>query len=71
VLELGALNFDVDGLGASRFELSLSLRNVNCGGEAAAIARLRKVESFLVGDDGGVEEFLLGVEATEGEIVES
>ena len=52
VLELRASHTEVDELRADRFKLSLRLRDVYLGGDAAVKAPLREVELMLEIGDG-------------------
>ena len=70
MLELRAGNANVNVLCLYAFVLGFGLSDVDVGGDSALEAHLGEVEVVQVGDDGVVEELLLGVEAAEFEVVQ-
>ena len=69
VLQLRALDTDVDRLGLGGLELGLRLEHVCPGCNAARIPVLRQFEDLLVGGDRRVQKLLLGIERAELKIV--
>src|SRR5271165_3195943 len=70
MLELRAGDAHVDGLGFDALVLGLGLGDVNFSRYPTVEAQLGELEIVEVGGDGGIEQLLLRIEATELEVVD-
>ena len=66
---LGPRDAYVDGLGTSLVKLGLRQRHIGIGGHSTGEPCLGQVQVLLILLHGGVEQALLGIQATQFEIV--
>ena len=69
MLQLGALDSDIDQLRLRGVELGLGLRHVAIGGDAAGVAVAREHEQLLVGLDGCLEQVDIAIDSVQLEVV--
>ena len=69
MFELGALHAHVDGLRLGGFKLRFRLRHFHFGRQPAVVAVGGQIQSFLIGDHGGVQQLLLRIQPAQREVV--
>ena len=71
MLQLRTLYAQIGRLRARGFKLGASLLHVHAGSDALIVASVGEIQRFLISDNGGVQQFFLGVDAAQLKIVGS
>ena len=69
MLELRALDAKIDGLCRGGVELRFGLRDVLIRRDACVMSDLRKLERFLIGEHGCIQQLLLPVQGAKLKII--